>query len=404
MITPFFHLDCFIYEPIEKMMESFKEKFKIAKVLASIFTHSSTLEENESYHKWINENPEHQKIADRILNQRTYEEHSLLIKSFSSQKAWEKIYPLLKGEKAPNLFLWKRSMRYAALILLLMIPVSYPIYKWISEEPISEINPGTHGGEVTLSNGTTFKIPEGALPEGTSKMFIIDSKGINYQMPTNKPQIKEIKNTLQTLHGMECHITLSDGTKVHLNAESQLIYPVCFSNEQRIVQIKGEAYFDVAPDSEHPFIVQTPYTSIQVTGTTFNVRAYPDENIESTTLINGSIKIKSKNEDFELTPNQHFIFDKNSKRNTVTNVNTELYTSWESGSFIFKNIPLESVMSYLSKWYGFKYTFEDDAVKQVKIGAYLNRYANMNPIIDMIKELNLVDIKQREGVLHISYK
>ena len=388
----------------EKMMESFKEKFKIAKVLASIFTHSSTLEENESYHKWINENPEHQKIADRILNQRTYEEHSLLIKSFSSQKAWEKIYPLLNGEKAPNLFLWKRSMRYAALILLLMIPVSYPIYKWISEEPISEINPGTHGGEVTLSNGTTFKIPEGALPEGTSKMFIIDSKGINYQMPTNKPQIKEIKNTLQTLHGMECHITLSDGTKVHLNAESQLIYPVCFSNEQRIVQIKGEAYFDVAPDSEHPFIVQTPYTSIQVTGTTFNVRAYPDENIESTTLINGSIKIKSKNEDFELTPNQHFIFDKNSKRNTVTNVNTELYTSWESGSFIFKNIPLESVMSYLSKWYGFKYTFEDDAVKQVKIGAYLNRYANMNPIIDMIKELNLVDIKQREGVLHISYK
>ena len=74
MITPFFHLDCFIYEPIEKMMESFKEKFKIAKVLASIFTHSSTLEENESYHKWINENPEHQKIADRILNKETYEE------------------------------------------------------------------------------------------------------------------------------------------------------------------------------------------------------------------------------------------------------------------------------------------------------------------------------------------
>lgn len=72
--------------------------------------------------------------------------------------------------------------------------------------------------------------------------------------------------------------------------------------------------------------------------------------------------------------------------------------------FIFINIPLENVMSYLSKWYGFKYTFEDDAAKQVKIGAYLNRYANMNPIIDMIMELNMVDIKQREGVLHIAYK
>lgn len=168
------------------MMESFKEKFKIAKVLASIFTHSSTLEENESYHKWINENPEHQKIADRILNQRTYEEHSLLIKSFSSQKAWEKIYPLLNGEKAPNLFLWKRSMRYAALILLLMIPASYPIYKWISEELISEINPGTHGGEVTLSNGTTFKIPEGALPEGQARcLSLIPKVSIIKCLPIN---------------------------------------------------------------------------------------------------------------------------------------------------------------------------------------------------------------------------
>ena len=76
-------------------MNSFKEKLKIAKVLASIFTHSATPNEDESYQKWINEKPEHQKIANHILNQKTYEKHSLLIKSFSSQKAWEKIYPQL---------------------------------------------------------------------------------------------------------------------------------------------------------------------------------------------------------------------------------------------------------------------------------------------------------------------
>lgn len=386
-------------------MSPFKERLKIAKALASIFTHSSTPDEDESYQKWIDENPEHQKIANHILNQKTYEEHSQLIKSFSSQKAWDKIYPLLNGKKTPIVSLWKRSLKYAALILLLIMPAIYPIYSWLSEEPISEIMPGVHGGEITLSNGSTFRIPESTLPEGTAEMFIIDSKGINYQMPANKPQIQEIKNTLHTLHGMECRITLSDGTKVHLNAESQLTYPVCFSSKERIVQVKGEAYFDVVPDSEHPFIVQTPHTSIRVTGTTFNVRAYSDEKSESTTLVSGGIKIKSGTESFELSPNQHFTFDKKSGKSIVTNVNTELYTSWESGSFIFKNVPLENVMSYLSKWYGFKYTFEDDAVKQVKIGAYLNRYANMNPIIDMIKELNLVDIKQRrEGVLHISYK
>ncbi len=385
-------------------MNSFKEKFKIAKILASLFTHSSTPEEEKNYHAWLDENPEHQKIADRILNKETYEENSRLIKSFSSQKAWEKIYPLLGNNQSRMVFSWKRSLKYAALILLLIIPASFLIYNWAIGEQIGEITPGTHGGELTLSNGNTFNLFENILPEGATEVFIIDSKGINYQTPANKPKVKEIKNTLRTLHGMECHIVLSDGTKVHLNAESQLTYPICFSDKERIVQVEGEAYFDVAPDKEHPFIVQTPHTSIRVTGTSFNVRAYADEEIESTTLISGGVKISSGNEVFELIPDQHYTYNKKTNTNTVTNVNTELYTSWESGSFIFLNVPLENVMSYLSKWYGFKYTFEDETAKQVRIGASLNRYKNMNPIIDMITELNLVNIKQREGILHISYK
>lgn len=385
-------------------MNSFKENFRIAKFLASLFTHSAIPEEEKAYREWINENPEHQKLAKRILNEETYEKNTQLIKSFSSQKAWDRIYPRLGGEKASGFLSWRKSLKYAALILLLIIPASYLIYNWVAGEPIGEITPGTHGGELTLSNGNTFNLFDNALPEGAAEIFIIDSKGINYQTPANKPKVKEIKNTLRTLHGMECHIVLSDGTKVHLNAESQLTYPICFNNKERIVQVEGEAYFDVAPDKAHPFIVQTPHTSIRVTGTSFNVRAYADEGVESTTLVSGAVKINNENEDYELLPNQHFLYDKNSQKGIVSNVNAELYTSWESGSFIFINIPLENVMSYLSKWYGFKYTFEDDAAKQVKIGAYLNRYVNMNPIIDMIMELNMVDIKQREGVLHIAYK
>lgn len=385
-------------------MNSFKENFRIAKFLASLFTHSAIPEEEKAYREWINENPEHQKLAKRILNEETYEKNTQLIKSFSSQKAWDRIYPRLGGEKASGFLSWRKSLKYAALILLLIIPASYLIYNWVAGEPIGEITPGTHGGELTLSNGNTFNLFDNALPEGAAEIFIIDSKGINYQTPANKPKVKEIKNTLRTLHGMECYIVLSDGTKVHLNAESQLTYPICFNNKERIVQVEGEAYFDVAPDKAHPFIVQTPHTSIRVTGTSFNVRAYADEGVESTTLVSGAVKINNENEDYELLPNQHFLYDKNSQKGIVSNVNAELYTSWESGSFIFINIPLENVMSYLSKWYGFKYTFEDDAAKQVKIGAYLNRYANMNPIIDMIMELNMVDIKQREGVLHIAYK
>lgn len=385
-------------------MNSFRDKFKIAKVLASLFTHSATPDEEKAYRVWLDESPEHRKMAERILNQETYEKNNLLLRDFPSQQAWEKIYPLLGEEKPVRRFSWGRSLKYAALILLLLLPASYLIYNWVGEEPIDVIAPGVSGGEVVLSNGNTLRIPDGALPEGATEIFIIDSKGINYHTPDNKPQVKEFKNTLRTLQGMECSITLSDGTKVHLNAESQLTYPVCFSSKERIVQIEGEAYFDVAPDKEHPFIVQMLHGSVRVTGTSFNVRAYPDEKTECITLISGSVTISSEDKEFSLIPGQHYIFDKTSGKESVTDVNTELYTSWQSGSFVFLNVPLEDIMSYLSKWYGCKYVFNDEAAKNVKIGGYLNRYKNMNPIINMIKGTNHVDIKQQDGVLHISHK
>lgn len=385
-------------------MNSFKESFKIAKILASLFTHSATQEEEKEYQKWIDEKPEHEEIANRVLNEESYKRNNLLINNFPPQKAWDKIYPLLGSEKPIHHLTWKNGLKYAALILMLIVPATYFAYHWNSSGQIKEIIPGTRGGEVTLSDGNTLNIAEGIVPEDAIKYFIIDSKGINYQTPANKPQIKEIKNTLRTLHGMECRVTLSDGTEVHLNAESKLTYPVCFSKKNRVVEIQGEAYFDVVPDKEHPFIVRTPHVSVQVTGTSFNVRAYADEPTESTTLISGGVKVISTKGEFELTPNQHFVYDKASTNGSVSNVNTELYTSWQSGSFIFMNVPLENVMAYLSKWYGFNYSFSDEVSKQVKIGAYLNRYENMNPILNMIRELNLVEIKQKDGILYISKK
>lgn len=387
-------------------MYSFKDKLKIAKALASIFTHSATPSEEQTYRDWLEEDPTHQEMADRILSKETYEKNNLLMKSFPSQQAWEKIYPLLGEEKTSRRFSWRTALKYAALILLLLIPISYLIYNTIrvTEEPIDLIAPGARSGEVILSNGNTLRVPDGIIPEGAVKVFIIDDEGINYHIPDNKPQAKELKNVLRTHKGMEYNITLSDGTNVHLNAESKLTYPVCFNGKERVVQIEGEAYFDVAPDKNHPFVVQTSNATIRVTGTSFNVRDYPDEKTECITLVSGAVTLDSGGKELALTAGEHFVYDKATGKTSVNDVNTELYTSWQSGSFTFMNIPLEEVMAYLSKWYGCKYAFNDEKAKKVEIGGYLNRYENMNPIIDMIKGVNHVDIKQRDGVLHISYK
>ena len=387
-------------------MKSFKDTFRIAKVLASLFSRSATPGEENDYQDWIAKSPENEEIAKQVLDPTNYEKNKQLLSEFPTREAWEKITPLLGENYSINPF-WKKGWLYAAIIILLLVPASYLIYhNSIATDEFEEIAPGRKGADLILADGNTLNISLDAYNklEHSMQVFIINKEGINYQTPKNRPQIKERTNTLLTQQGMECNITLSDGTKIHLNAQSRLTYPVCFSGENRVVHVEGEAYFDIVHDSEHPFIVQTPNTSIQVTGTSFNVRAYNDEPIESTTLVSGAIKINCGKEEIDLTPNQQFVYDKKSHQTSLSDVNTELYTSWKSGAFIFMNVPLDNIMSYLSKWYGFSYSFDDADTKDIRIGAYLNRYESMNPIIDMIKSLNLVDIKQKGSVLHISKK
>lgn len=146
-----------------------------------------------------------------------------------------------------------------------------------------------------------------------------------------------------------------------------------------------------------------PHGSIRVTGTSFNVRTYPDERTECITLTSGSVTVINGDKQVGLTPGQQYVYDKASGKDSVANVDTELYTSWQSGMFTFKSATLEEVMSYISKWYGCKYVFNDEKASTMKTSGSLNRYENMNSIIDAIKKLDNIDIKQRDGVLHISY-
>ena len=365
-------------------MNSFKEKFKIAKILASLFTHSSTPEEEKNYHAWLDENPEHQKIADRILNKETYEENSRLIKSFSSQKAWDRIYPLLGGEKTSGFLSWKRSLKYAALLLLLLIPISYLIYNWVAGEPIGEITPGTHGGELTLSNGNTFNLFENVLPEGATEVFIIDSKGINYQTPANKPKVKEIKNTLRTLHGMECHIVLSDGTKVHLNAESQLTYPICFSDKERIVQVEGEAYFDVRKDEEHPFVVRTRFGEVTVLGTAFNINAYNDADACYTTLVYGKVNFSTPDQNtITLAPGEQAVASSRGIEKRVVDVNE--YIGWAQGVYVFNNKRLGDIMKTFERWYDVHVYYEKESLRDLTYSGDLQRYGTINTFLNALE-------------------
>ena len=388
------------------------ECLQTARLLAAKLTRLASPEEEKELRQRIEGHPGRKDACMHVLEQGAYERHREAMKQFPPQEGWKRISSRLGRDASERVHPLRAARRAwavcAAIILLLLLPAGYLVLREAEGEHIHAIVPGKTGGELTLADGTTLDL---ATPR-TEKMpqsIRIDAHGIRYDateihrdVPPRPSQTAEPDNTLRTRHGMECLLTLADGTEIHLNANTQLTYPVCFTEKERVVHLEGEARFNVAPDTEHPFIVYTPHTTIRVTGTSFNVRAYADEPTESTTLSEGSVTLLSGEERFDMTAGQRFEYNKTERTCRVDHVNTRLHTSWAYGSFIFRDVPLEEVMSYLSKWNDFRYTFEDADARQVRIGAHLNRYENMNPVIDMIKKLNLVDIRQKDGVLHIS--
>lgn len=173
-----------------------------------------------------------------------------------------------------------------------------------------------------------------------------------------------------TPRGGTYQIVLSDGTKVWLNASSELKFPASFNQtKQRSVELSGEAYFEVAKNKMKPFMVRSNGQEIEVLGTHFNVNSYLDEKVTKTTLLEGAIKLSQLKRDnpasYVLRPGQQAVAG-----NTVVirNVDAMDVIDWKNGMFIFNKESLESIMRKLSRWYDVDVVFEDEKLKSKLLG------------------------------------
>lgn len=201
---------------------------------------------------------------------------------------------------------------------------------------------------------------------------------------------------VETLRGEEKMVLLPDGTQVHLNAMSRLVYPETFTGDQRRVELDGEAFFDVTK-SDIPFIVSTPLMDIQVLGTVFNVSAYSGEEA-SAVLVEGSIKVTSGEEaGCVLTPGMMATITDDSDDIKVEHVDTQFYTSWTKGRIDFRDERLEDIMTTLSHWYDFEVKYANDAVKDLRFGCSVNRYETIEPFIDHMVKTGKVSVKKNNN-------
>ncbi len=237
------------------------------------------------------------------------------------------------------------------------------------------------GKEVVLEQGQNLNI---LLNERVR--VATSNRGIVYE-EHGKGVVTEEYNKLTTPIGGEYSLVLSDGTKVFLNADSELKYPVEFSDGKRIVDLKGEAYFEVHKDSLRPFVVRVNGAEVTVLGTSFNVNTYGDDGQIYTTLVNGAVRVSSvKNGQAEvLKPGMQSVMDVQSGQLTVREVDVEPYVAWREGRFVFRAMTLDLIMRQLQRWYDFEVFYQNPEMAEKRFGFKLEKYEHVDSLLKILE-------------------
>lgn len=194
-----------------------------------------------------------------------------------------------------------------------------------------------------------------------------------------------------TKNDKEFWLTLPDGSLIHLNYNTRVIYPEEFAGETRDIILNGEAYFMVAKDNRHPFVVHTECGNIQVSGTEFNVNTREDEGRTNVVLVTGKVSVKTDNgNEFSLHPGDMAILYPDQTSPVISQIDVEPYVAWNTGKFVFEDCTLEKLMKVLSRWYGYRVQFDSEETRQLQFTGALDRYASVEPALRAIsKVMNL---------------
>ena len=292
----------------------------------------------------------------------------------------------------------------ASIILLVGLFVGRTINE---EQELAKnvMQPGTSKAILMMADGK-----EVVLEQGQNLNILLNervrvatsSQGIVYE-EHGKGVVTEEYNKLTTPIGGEYSLVLSDGTKVFLNADSELKYPVEFSDGKRIVDLKGEAYFEVHKDSLRPFVVRMNGAEVTVLGTSFNVNTYGDDGQIYTTLVNGSVRVSSvKNGQAEvLKPGMQSVMDVQSGQLTVREVDLEPYVAWREGRFVFRTMTLDLIMRQLQRWYDFEVFYQNPELKDYEFRGVIKRDMDLDKVLSVIKVTTNVDFEVKGKVITI---
>ncbi len=303
---------------------------------------------------------------------------------------------VLRNAKRPKVGRLVRLLRYAAVLLLVFASGAVAFYMYENSREIhydlTEITEaGSNEAKIILSDGSEVSLEqkESAITYARSgNQLIVNNDTINQ----NQQDGREYMNKVIIPYGKKSMITLSDGTKVWLNAGSQLVYPSVFLRKKREVMLIGEAYFDVAKNTAKPFIVRTSDMNVQVLGTRFDVSAYPEDDFVAAILEEGSVGLEIKgngvmaqDQQILLRPNEKLSLNRESRETIVQVVDVSMYTSWKEGILKSESEDLNRLIKKIERYYNIHVTLKDPLVGVYKISGKLDLEKSSEEVLNIIK-------------------
>jgi transmembrane sensor len=348
----------------------------------------------------IIENDGHKNTVEQLIDntrqtvdrnvQLNSEQTERLYSAIRPQSGDAQIIPLSPARK------WRRMSLAAAIIAGLSIGGYFIFFN--ENKPTSETAtvlptesdveaPKTSRATITLADGRTVALDSlNAIAQGNVQLKRTADGKLVYSGNTAAPA----SNTLSNPRGSQViDITLADGSRVWLNAGSQITYPVAFTGNERKVAMKGEAYFEVAPlrlrsGQKKPFKVTTGGAEVEVLGTHFNVNAYDDDKKAQVTLLEGSVKVKAENSVILKPGEQAEIADAHSPLTIQRSPDLEQVMAWKNGRFEFNETDIQTVMKQIERWYDVQVEF-DGSFTQHFNGA-IKRQENVSKVLKMLEK------------------
>lgn len=386
-----------------------KEAYRVAYLIAGYIRNTLTDQEHRELDDWVNTSDQNMHLFEDLTDEQNIETNLAMMDKVQTDQSFKQ----LQESGAFDIPKRRKRIAWVAAASIILIAGIFAVYRFAGNNTGN--NPGILAtNDTTLlkpgGNRATLELSDGTIVDLTSLKngMIQDGEGSHVSKPVDGELVYETGalndsgtklHTLSTPVGGQYQVTLQDGTKVWLNAATVLKYPSQFPGNERIVELEGEAFFEVARNDKQPFrVILKDSATVTVLGTQFNVMAYQNEAARDITLVEGKVSVRKENKREELNPGMQARVV-GSTISKVSGVDTEEVTGWKNGLFVFHDASIESIMKQVERWYDAKVIYEGEIKHQ--FNATILRSEPLSKLLHLLELNGYVKFKIENKTIYV---